>query len=72
MSTSTSHSYLIIADISGYTSYLSNVELEHAEGILTDMMETNVERFRQVLTISKLEGDAVLASVDDLALPIGE
>ena len=72
MSTRISQGYLVIADISGYTSYLSKVELEHAEGVLSDLMETIVDRFRQVLTISKLEGDAVFAYVDDLSLPNGE
>ena len=72
MSTSASHGYLIIADISGYTSYLSKVELEHAQGILSELMEVIVDRFKQLLSISKLEGDAVFASVDDLALPDGE
>jgi len=72
MSTNTSHGYLIIADISGYTSYLSNVELEHSQGILSDLMEVIVERFRQVFSISKLEGDAVFANLDDLAMPGGE
>jgi len=72
MTTGTSHGYLIIADISGYTSYLSKVDLEHAEGILSDLMEVIVEHFRQVLSICKLEGDAVFANLDDLAMPGSE
>jgi hypothetical protein len=65
----TRHGYLILADISGYTSYLAQVELEHAHEILTDLLETIVGHFKQALTISKLEGDAVFANVDEEKLP---
>lgn len=65
----TRHGYLVLADISGYTSYLAQVELEHAHEILTDLLETIVGQFKQALTISKLEGDAVFANVDEEKLP---
>lgn len=61
----TKHGYLVLADISGYTSYLANVELEHANEILTSLLEVIVENFKTILTISKLEGDAVFANVDE-------
>jgi len=61
----TKHGYLILADISGYTSFLARVELEHAQEILTDLLEVIVDRFKSLLTISKLEGDAVFAYVDE-------
>jgi len=67
--TETRHGYLVLADISGYTSYLAQVELEHAHEILTDLLETIVGQFKQALTISKLEGDAVFANVDEEKLP---
>ena len=60
MSTQTQHGYLVLADISGYTAYLAGVELDHAHEILTDLLTTIVNLFKTVLTISKLEGDAVL------------
>ncbi|MBC7876797.1 MAG: DUF2652 domain-containing protein [Anaerolineales bacterium] len=65
----TRHGYLVLADISGYTGYLAHVELEHAHEILTDLLETIVGQFKQALTISKLEGDAVFANVDEEKLP---
>lgn len=61
----TKHGYLVLADISGYTGYLAQVELEHAHEILTDLLESIVDHFKAVLTISKLEGDAVFANVDE-------
>jgi len=72
MDTLTQHGYLVLADISGYTSYLAGVELDHAHEILTDLLETIVGKFKTVLTISKLEGDAVFAYTPEDTLPRGE
>ena len=66
------HGYLVLADISGYTSYLAGVELDHAQGILTDLLETIVGRLKSLLTIGKLEGDAVFAYVPDSQVGRGE
>jgi len=56
---------LIIADIGGYTKYLTGVELEHSTDILADLINTVVEQIRGVFTLSKLEGDAVFAYAPD-------
>ena len=64
--------YFILADISGYTSYLAGVELDHAHEILTDLLETIMDRFKPFLIISKLEGDAVFAYVPTGKMPRGE
>jgi len=61
MSTITQHGYFVIADISGYTSFLAKTELEHSHEILTELLELLVEKFEPLMTISKLEGDAVFA-----------
>jgi len=61
MPTTTQHGYLVIADISGYTSFVATTELEHSHEILTELLELLVSRFQPVMTISKLEGDAVFA-----------
>lgn len=72
MDEKTQHGYLIIADISGFTSYLAKVELEHAHEILTDLLETIVKELKTLLTVSKLEGDAVFAYVAEANMPGGE
>ena len=72
MEPTTQHGYLVLADISGYTSYLAGVELEHANGILSDLLETIVTRFKSLLTIVKLEGDAVFAFAPEKKVPRGE
>jgi uncharacterized protein YndB with AHSA1/START domain len=66
------HGYLVLADISGYTSYLAGVELDHAQGVLTDLLETIVASFKSLLTISKLEGDAVFGYVPEAQVNRGE
>ena len=63
MNQETHHGYLILGDISGYTSYLAGVELTHAQGVLTELLELIVEHYKPLLTIVKLEGDAVFAYV---------
>lgn len=72
MSTVTQHGYLVLADISGYTSYLAGVELDHAHEILTDLLEVIVGKFQLVLTVGKLEGDAVFAYASESKVPRGE
>jgi len=53
--------YLVIADISGYTAFVTQVEMEHAEGIMKSLLSTLVKKMQSLLTISKLEGDAIFA-----------
>jgi hypothetical protein len=50
---------LLLADISGYTAYLTGVELEHSHDVLADLLDTLVHQADGVLTLAKLEGDAV-------------
>jgi hypothetical protein len=49
---------LLIADISGYTGYLSAVEIDHAQDILADPTNTIVSALRPGFRLAKLEGDA--------------
>src|SRR6476646_1205579 len=49
---------LVIADITGYTSYLAGVELDHAQDILADLIDTVVASLRPTFRLAKLEGDA--------------
>jgi class 3 adenylate cyclase len=52
---------LLLADITGYTGYLQATELEHAQDVLADLLETIVETLQPVFVLSKLEGDAAFA-----------
>jgi uncharacterized protein YndB with AHSA1/START domain len=48
----------LIADISGYTGYLADVELDHAQDILADLIGSVVTALRPNFRLAKLEGDA--------------
>ena len=50
-------------DISGYTSYLAGVELDHAQDILADLTDAVVRALRPTFRLAKLEGDAAFAYV---------
>ncbi len=63
MDTKTNQGYLFLADISGYTSFLAKTELDHAHEILTELLEVIVKSCNSILTLSKLEGDAVFSYV---------
>ena len=54
--------WLLIADISGYTSYLAAVELDHAQDILADLIGTVVTSLRPGFRLAKLEGDAAFVA----------
>jgi len=72
MESKTQHGYLVLADISGFTAYLAGVELDHAHEILSDLLEIIVGKFRSLLTLSKLEGDAVFAYAPESKISRGE
>jgi Protein of unknown function (DUF2652) len=50
--------YFAIADISGYTKFLAAVELDHAQDIIADFMDTVVKGLRPPFRLAKFEGDA--------------
>jgi hypothetical protein len=72
MSTTPEHGYLVLADISGYTSFVAGTELEHSHEILSDLLETICAQIDTLLTIHKLEGDAVFAYVPEAIIARGE
>jgi len=72
MTTLTQHGYLVIADISGYTSFVAKTELEHSHEILSELLELMVEKFQPLMTISKLEGDAVFAYAPETLFARGD
>ena len=68
----TQHGYLLLADISGYTSYVASTELTHSQDILSELLELIIERFKPLLTIAKIEGDAVFAYAPEIKISRGE
>lgn len=64
--------YLLIADITGYTTYLSGSELEHAEQTLSSLLELLISETPPPLTVSQLEGDAVMSYALAARMPSGQ
>lgn len=56
---------LVIADLTGYTAYLSSGEIEHAPTIAGDLLETIVGRLEPPFRLAKFEGDAAFLFVED-------
>jgi uncharacterized protein YndB with AHSA1/START domain len=56
---------LVIADLSGYTAYLAQSEIEHAPAIAGDLLETVVGRLEPPFRLAKFEGDAAFFFVED-------
>lgn len=57
--------FLVIADLTGYTAYLSGSEIEHAPAIAGDLLETIVGRLEPPFRLTKFEGDAAFLFVKD-------
>lgn len=57
----TQQGFLIISDITGYSKYVNESELEHARDSLTALLGLLIRHTQSPLVISKLEGDAVFS-----------
>lgn len=57
--------FLVIADLTGYTAYLTQSELEHAPTIAGDLLETIVGRLDPPFRLAKFEGDAAFLYAED-------
>jgi hypothetical protein len=63
--------FVLISDITGYSAYLGDSELEHAQQTLTDLLEVLLDQAQYPFVFSQLEGDAVMsyALAPDVADP---
>ena len=64
--------YLLLADISGYTKFLTGTELEHSHAIVTELTKLIRSRLVPPMRFVKLEGDAVFCFAGAAAFPDGE
>lgn len=53
--------FLVLADISGYTDFMSfnRQEIAHAQHVISELIEALIDAAPEPLTVNKLEGDAV-------------
>ncbi|MBK5115904.1 MAG: DUF2652 domain-containing protein [Thermoleophilia bacterium] len=68
----TRQGYLVLADISGYTAFLTGTELEHANAIVHELTTLIRERLVPPMRFLKLEGDAVFCYADEASFEEGE
>ena len=53
--------YLLIADITGYTGFLTSSELDHARGILEGLFSAMLAKLHSPFVLSNVQGDAILS-----------
>ena len=70
--TQTREGYLVLADITGYTKFLVDSELEHAQGIISELTSLIVACLAPPLRFVKSEGDAIFCCVESSLLADGE
>ncbi len=68
----TRQGYLLLADISGYTAFLTSTELEHAHEIIHELTTLIRDRLAPPMRFVKLEGDAVFCYADEATFRDGE
>lgn len=64
--------YLLIADLSGFTSFVARTELDHSQAILRQVLTGIVDRLTPAMTLSEVEGDAVFVYATGQRLSRGE
>ena len=66
----TNRGFLVLADISGYTAFVTATELEHGPPIVAALLEEVIRRISPPLDVLQVEGDAVFAlGVDGAVTP---
>jgi hypothetical protein len=68
MTTYTEDGVLVLADISGFTAFVTATELEHGPPIIAALLEEVMRRLSPPLEIQEVEGDAVFALGPDRAV----
>jgi hypothetical protein len=61
METSIQDGVLVLADISGFTEFVTATELEHGPQIIAALLEAVMQRLSPPLEIQEVEGDAIFA-----------
>ena len=67
-STKSEFGYFFLADISGFSSYLAGVELEHAGGILQKLLEGVARKIEPVFSVQDFDIDSVFACAPEAGM----
>ena len=69
MNNRTDRGFLILADVSGFTAFVTSTELEHGSEIIATLLDEVIARLSPPLEIQEIEGDAVFALAGEDAQP---
>jgi len=72
METRIQNGYLLLADLSGFTRFMASAELEHAQEIVTELIDLVCSNIKPVFKIAEIEGDAVFAYASENQFSRGE
>lgn len=72
MTAKTQRGIIVLADLAGFTRFLSETELEHAHDVLSEILHLVIERLTPTLSVAEVEGDAVFAYAPYDRFPRGE
>jgi carbon monoxide dehydrogenase subunit G len=72
MSAGVQSGYLLIADITGFTAFLADSELEHGQAVLVQILQVLIDNLAAAMTLVEVEGDAVFVYLPDAACSRGE
>jgi class 3 adenylate cyclase len=72
MASNIQQGYMVLADISGFTAFMEQTEIEHSAYILNNIIQLMIERLSSVMQIAEVEGDAVFAFVPNARITRGE
>jgi hypothetical protein len=61
MERTTERGFLVLADISGFTAFVTGTELEHGPPIIAELLEVVIRQLAPPLEVQEVEGDAVFA-----------
>jgi len=68
MKTHTETGVLVLADISGFTAFVTATELEHGPAIIAELLGEVIREIAPPLEVQEVEGDAVFALGPDRLL----
>src|SRR5512137_833292 len=67
MNNRTDRGFLVLADVSGFTAFVTTTELEHGSEIIATLLDEVIARLSPPLEIQEIEGDAVFALAGEAA-----
>ncbi len=66
------HGYLLLADLSGFTAFLAESEIDHAQAVLEQLLGNLVASLTPAMQLAEIEGDAVFVHASDASVTRGE